>query len=323
LHRRVYLDYRTDPAGLEDGFHGLSGEAAGYLSASRAAVKTPVERLIRMNGPAYELYRGNGIDLRAEPLEVSVCAQHHNGGLAVDVNWQTSVRGLYAAGECAGTFGAYRPGGAALNSTQVGSLRAAEHIAYNAKPGQPADALMECAGRSAEIWIKRLGGLLLKRDAGRDYAVFSHEMSSFASYVRDVDKMKGLAGSIKAALSGFFNEAAADSVGMLPDLIKSLDTMVTQLAILSAMVKSAETEGPHGSALVLGGTGTPLPSGLSVKAAASRNPRSENSVLVTKKTEDNDIELQSEYKPVRPLPRPDGWFENVWRDYRERTGAGI
>ena len=23
------------------------------------------------------------------------------------------------------------------------------------------------------------------------------------------------------------------------------------------------------------------------------------------------------FTPVRPIPRPDDWFENVWRDYRE------
>ena len=38
-------------------------------------------------------------------------AQHNNGGLAVDLNWQTTVSGLYAAGEAAGTFGIARPGG--------------------------------------------------------------------------------------------------------------------------------------------------------------------------------------------------------------------
>ena len=60
-------------------------------------------------------------------------AQHHNGGIAVDSDWQTCVPGLYACGECAGTFGMYRPGGSALNSTQVGSMRAAEHIARVSK----------------------------------------------------------------------------------------------------------------------------------------------------------------------------------------------
>ena len=66
-----------------------------------------------------------------EPLEIAVCAQHINGGADVDINWQTSVENLFAVGETAGTFGIYRPGGSALNSTQVGALRVSEYITQN------------------------------------------------------------------------------------------------------------------------------------------------------------------------------------------------
>lgn len=90
-----------------------------------------------MNPQAIALYRSHGIDLARDRLEIAVCAQHHNGGLAVDAHWQTSVEGLYAAGESAGTFGAARPGGSALNSGQVGSQRAAEHIAFLAARREP------------------------------------------------------------------------------------------------------------------------------------------------------------------------------------------
>jgi succinate dehydrogenase/fumarate reductase flavoprotein subunit len=82
-----------------------------------------------MNAGAIKLYLDHNIDLYSEYLEIAVCAQHCNGGVDVDENWQSNVNGLYATGEVAGTFGVYRPGGSALNSTQVGSLRVAEHIA--------------------------------------------------------------------------------------------------------------------------------------------------------------------------------------------------
>ena len=62
-----------------------------------------------MNPQAVRLYLDNGIDLTRDMLEIDVCAQHCNGGIAVDENWQSGVRGLYAAGEAAGTFGARRP----------------------------------------------------------------------------------------------------------------------------------------------------------------------------------------------------------------------
>ena len=126
---RVYLDYLQNPKGLEDGFDALPEEAYTYLEKSGALFGTPIERLKKMNEGAIELYADHGIDLYTQRLEIAVCAQHCNGGVAVDGNWQSDVKGLYVAGEAAGTFGVYRPGGSALNSTQVGSLRAAEHIA--------------------------------------------------------------------------------------------------------------------------------------------------------------------------------------------------
>ena len=69
-----------------------------------------------MNPPAIELYLSNGIDLTREPLEIAVCAQHNNGGLAADIWWEsTNIGRLFPVGEVNGTHGVYRPGGSALN----------------------------------------------------------------------------------------------------------------------------------------------------------------------------------------------------------------
>jgi succinate dehydrogenase/fumarate reductase flavoprotein subunit len=84
-----------------------------------------------MNPPAIELYRSKGVDIAKEYLEIALCAQHNNGGVAVDSDWQTEVKGLFAVGECAGTHGITRPGGSALNAGQVGALRAASYISDN------------------------------------------------------------------------------------------------------------------------------------------------------------------------------------------------
>ena len=336
LKRRVYMDFRMDPSGLERGFDGLSKETYDYLSRSNALVKTPVERLLRMNGPAFDLYKNNGIDLRIEPLEISVCAQHHNGGLAVDADWQTGVTGLYAAGECAGTFGTYRPGGSALNSAQVGSLRAAEHIAYSAKPAQPPESLKEYAKPCAELWMKRLGGLM-RGKTGWDMSAFAPCMSAYASYVRDINKMKHLAGLIQNEIAGFFKNAYARDINELPKLLKYRDTMITQLAVLSAMIKSAETEGTHGSALVLsagqaaadcpGSRGLPqnpayvIP-GLTRDPLIPTKPQLDNLLIITQIADDCDVtHFDSHYEPVRPLPKSESWFENVWKEYQNRTSA--
>ncbi|MGL4321616.1 MAG: FAD-binding protein, partial [Paracoccaceae bacterium] len=75
------------------------------------------------------LYLRYKVDIRAEPLEFAVNNQHMNGGIAVDSWGRSSLPGLYAIGEAAGTHGVTRPGGAALNAGQVMGTRVAEHIA--------------------------------------------------------------------------------------------------------------------------------------------------------------------------------------------------
>src|SRR5699024_10037577 len=84
-----------------------------------------------MNLPAYEFYLNKNpyVDLEQEMLEVDVCAQHNNGGLLVDAWWQSDLPGFFPVGEAGGAHGVYRPGGAALNSGQVGATRAAQFIA--------------------------------------------------------------------------------------------------------------------------------------------------------------------------------------------------
>ena len=66
----------------------------------------------------------------SEPLEIAVCAQHNNGGLAGNIWWEsTNIKHLFPVGEVNGSHGVNRPGGSALNSGQVGGFRAAEFIA--------------------------------------------------------------------------------------------------------------------------------------------------------------------------------------------------
>jgi succinate dehydrogenase/fumarate reductase flavoprotein subunit len=148
--RKVFLDFRSNaaPTGM-DAFdlNALPDEARLYLQSAGASQATPIERLAHMNPAAIAIYAEHGIDLRTEPLEIAVCAQHCNGGMAIDEWWQSTVEGCFVIGELAGSHGVKRPGGSALNAGQVGGLRAAEYIvrAYGADGvgDDLADALRE------------------------------------------------------------------------------------------------------------------------------------------------------------------------------------
>lgn len=89
-----------------------------------------------------------GVDIREEPMEVAPTAHHFMGGARINLNCETNIPNLYAAGEAAGgVHGANRLGGNALAETQVFGRRAGESAAKNVKKSKfklnPASLAME------------------------------------------------------------------------------------------------------------------------------------------------------------------------------------
>jgi succinate dehydrogenase/fumarate reductase flavoprotein subunit len=223
--------------------------------------------------------------LYKDRLRAAVCAQHCNGGIAVDENWQTRVKGLYATGEAAGTFGVYRPGGSALNSTQVGSLRAAEHIA-----GHSVNAAVE---PSYELPRIKYG----ISNIGQISAELKAEMSRCADHDRKTEQMKRLFEKVSRLLDGFFNLTVIGGREELPALFRLYDTALTQRAVLSAMICSAEKIGTHGSAFVDG------------------LPNVQDGVRTTRTLTDRDF---SYIEPVSAMPDPELWFETLLNRQKNR-----
>lgn len=253
--RRVFLDFRRNPSGMGSGFGLIPEEAKKYLEHSGALLLTPYQRLQKLNPAAIGLYREHGIDLSNEMLEIAVCAQHQNGGADVDVNWQTSVTGLYAVGEAAGTFGAYRPGGTALNSAQVGSLRAAEHIARTGRRHPPAPI----AADELERLQHDLRGYQCAQ--GLSHALirqkFQQAMSRHAANRRCLPQIRMLRREIGEVLRNIPHMLASD--GTFASLIETIDILTAQEAVLFAMETAGEAMGSYGGALYLDASGNVLP----------------------------------------------------------------
>lgn len=286
--RRVFIDYTENPTGLNGDFSVLSDEAYTYLEKSGALFGTPIERLRKMNAGAIELYASHGIDLYSEPLEAAICSQHCNGGVDVDENWQTSIRGLFCIGEAAGTFGVYRPGGSALNSTQVGALRAAQFIAEN-RQNTVSHAEHEYSLPEITYGESNVRGKLLE---------IRRNMSLFADFERNTEKMRSLLESDKKLLENFFCKVRIGGRHELTQLFILRDTLTTQISVLSAMIFSGENIGSHGSAFVDG------------KKPTSTERRAEQTI--TKRD-------TSYLRPVRPLPDPELWFETLLAMQREKN----
>ncbi|MBQ4350435.1 MAG: FAD-binding protein [Clostridia bacterium] len=314
--RRVFLDFRANPALIER--EGLTAptigeEAYEYLVKSRALGDTPVKRLRQMNEKAYRLYLDHGIDLEREPLEIHVAAQHLNGGLTCDAWYESpTLRGLYPVGECGGVFGIRRPGGSALNSTQVGSTRAAEKIAQE---GHPAPALSDALA-SQLIGAAKIASLLAPDGADTAEILEARRREGLrhdacAAFLRSPEKVKDLLRDTARQIDCFTDEERAKDFQALVELLIHRDTLVTRMAMLSAIdAYIADGGRSRGSFLIDGADGLDT-------AHAS-------SVLETRiRMEDGHISAENEFVPVRPIPRADNWFETVYNafDTGERFGS--
>jgi succinate dehydrogenase/fumarate reductase flavoprotein subunit len=85
-------------------------------------------------GPVIDRLAANAIDLTRMPVEVAPIAHYHMGGVVADVQMQTELPGLFAAGEVvSGANGANRLSGNAITEALVFGRRAGRSAAAHAK----------------------------------------------------------------------------------------------------------------------------------------------------------------------------------------------
>jgi len=307
--RRVFLDYRKNPFGLEEiEFEKLSPEAYEYLHKAEGCFGSPIERLQKLNQPAIDLYMGKGVDITRQMLEIALCAQHNNGGIAVDMWWQTEVPGLFAAGECAGTHGVSRPGGSALNAGQVGSLRAAQYICAQGRKQPEAAAFEKQAMERAAVHATRCCG---EDNAEPRIQNARRRMSGIGAAIRD-----------KAAISEALEELKKELSEGVPATLagyKLRDLLLTQQAVLTAMADFSETAGgTRGSALYTDPEGQLRP-GLEELFRFRPLGNGANGQIQEVRLTENGCTVT--WRPVRPLPEAGDVFETVWRQYRQNRNV--
>lgn len=320
--RRIFLDFRENPGKEPVNFENLDQEAFKYLNRAGACYGTPIERLSHMNMPAVEFYLGRGVDLRTEPLEIAVCAQHNNGGLAADAWWHTDVEGLFAAGEVCGSHGVYRPGGSALNSGQVGSSRAAQYIAARrqGEPDNTGESFKEIAGKAvydAEKMVSQVTGKKEGRIAVRElWNRAAVRMSRFGAAIRNPEKIELAIKEVQEELSHLGDFAWVEEGKELWRAFRLRDMLISQFVYLSAMKDYVDHQGrSRGSALY---------TDLSGQKPDPRLPEEFTFCLDDGSSADliqevlyRNGKVQFEWRKVRTIPEDDNFFENVWRQFRE------
>lgn len=323
--RRVFMDFLHNPTpapGMADfRIDALRPEARTYLERSGAVQATPYERLAHMNRQSIELYAEHGIDLR-EPLEVAVCAQHCNGGLRGNLWWETSLPHLFAVGELNGTHGV-RPGGSALNSGQVGAVRAAQYIAQ--VYAEPPLAVVEFT----ELVREQVGEQVAEYErylrAGDGLGLqgirpgIQERMSRAGAFVRSLPVVEQALAEARQLCHDIARRGIRCTTPRdLPRATQDKWLALTSVAFLEALrAYIARGGGSRGAFMVLDPHGA-------LTVATNRGPvlrhRAENlaqraEILETALADGTLCDFRVTPVPVRPLPVDESWFETTWAAY--------
>ena len=228
--RKVYLDYTKNPENFC--FDALSDEAKDYLIKTDSLGDTPIERLKKLNSKAIDVYLRQGIDINKDLLRIAVCVQHNNGGVYTDNNFESDIKGLYVTGEAAGTFGLSRPGGSALNDTQVGGLVAAKHIAK--KPSLTFDH------------ENKDSDTVIEKDDSTDYSYLKKKMSNVASFRRDYEGCCELLKEVTSLLENYPLKHKN-----LSEYYRDKDMLISMKALLEAFIAELPETGSRGGAIFI------------------------------------------------------------------------
>jgi succinate dehydrogenase/fumarate reductase flavoprotein subunit len=319
--KRIYVDFTRNPQGASGiGFFSpdeIDETARDYLAKSKALGATPAERLLQMNPLAYDLYKSHGIDLLKEYLEIDVVPQHHNGGAEVNIWWETSLKHLFAVGECAGTHGVQRPGGSALNAGQVGGCRAASYIAGRYLKDDPFYAEEELGAMArAELtefekdFTSKAGAGAAPDGAADAEAVLARiqELNTrCAAFIRPREEIDACVKELA--------ELARRPVpipGKLTLLFSLKEILLMSRLMYDAILTFVKGGGKsRGSYLIVDSTGKIE----DCRGGVETDALFRDKVIVSRYIPGED-KIVSETRPVRPIPESDSWFEEVWRDYR-------
>ena len=331
LKRRVFMDFTRNPIPGEGGeafdLAAMDEEALTYLQRNEALQPTPIARLEHMNPLAIDIYSEHGIDIRTEPLEINVCAQHHNGGFVVDEWWQSNIPHTFVIGEMAGTHGVKRPGGSALNAGQAGGLRAAEYIANACGASVAVEKVSKhvadqiaCIHQKAVDLVESSHGVC----AREAISTIQRNMSLYGGHIRQLETAK----SAKEKAVNLYTKLRAGEVRLekRKDLLKAIRAehlALAQVAFLDAIAEYIESGGgSRGSFMVIRDDGDVISDDLINPAtgkpftfvAENEDLRTTVAEVELKSVEDARFEFTR--VPVRPIPLRDDAFELAWAAFR-------
>jgi len=242
---RVFLDYSKNPKDFrfqelqEKWQERYKREIKRELSDEKRG-ESPLHRLKEINPESIEWLRENGVDLYGgERIEIAPAVQHFQGGVKIRERGNTSIKGLYAAGECAGgQHGANRPGGNALLDSQVfgriaGHEAAVEARSFNRRP--------KISSEQIKGYLAKLKKMNRGKKASEKRSEVQTLTSQYASIVRAEEGLKDGLGVLQTLRR---ERIASDENGLIFAL-ETENLMDVAEMVLRASLFRKESRGPH------------------------------------------------------------------------------
>ena len=258
--RRVFLDYRRDPVGLD--LASLSARVRSWYTVNEGVdladgrqASTPLARLGAINRPVVEWLAARGIDLVAgDMVEVAPAIQHFQGGVKIRTHAETTVAGLYAAGEVAGgQHGANRPGGNALLDCQVFGRIAGESAARFA--AAKVAAALSTTGSAAADRPAGPGAIAdqeaqaavraLLAEQGADAAAVREQVRQAMSRGCGVVRTERALRDLGLALEVMDRRGVAVGASPLADAVEAVNILQSARLVARAALERDESRGPH------------------------------------------------------------------------------
>ena len=253
----VYLDFAKNPVdfnfSLLDEKNRKRFEDELQVEVTEEILQTsPIERLKVINPKVINWLKDRGIDLvKGDKIEIAPAAQHFQGGIKIRKQGETNIKGLFAAGECAGgQHGANRPGGNALMDCQVfGKISGTSAAQYslNSKnsaitdasisDGSISDGSMDDLDRKEQIKVGKDNSITIEELKKQLNLI----MSRYASVVRTRDGLILLYAKIATLKS---KEIEKDEENLI-NYYETLDMLLTAETIAIACIQRVESRGPH------------------------------------------------------------------------------
>ena len=133
-----------------------------------------------------------GVDITREPIHIKPGMHYIMGGVKTDVDGQTPIKGLYAAGEvaCVSVHGGNRLGANSLLDTLIFGRRSGEHAAQRARgvamPTSPHSKVQDTEKQFADILAREPGG----RRVSEIKNELGETMNRYCAVYRDQDGLE-------------------------------------------------------------------------------------------------------------------------------------